>query len=86
MQCSEIESLACCFDRYTHNEKRYHSEVRQEAVQQALAAMHGKTKALPLPSKRSSVLRTTALDDDDDEEEGNIDSGKEKLAGENIKM
>ncbi|CAB4061952.1 Disco-interacting protein 2 homolog C,Disco-interacting protein 2,Disco-interacting protein 2 homolog A,Disco-interacting protein 2 homolog B-A,Disco-interacting protein 2 homolog B [Lepeophtheirus salmonis] len=25
--------------RYTHNEKRYHSEVRQEAVQQALAQM-----------------------------------------------
>ena len=30
--------------RYTHSEKRYHSEVRQEAVQQALAAMHSDQK------------------------------------------
>lgn len=64
--------------RYTHNEKRYHSEVRQEAVQQALAAMAGKTKNVPLPSKRSSVLRTkeneenggdTSTDDDFDDED-----------------
>jgi hypothetical protein len=54
--------------RYTHSEKRYHSEVRQEAVQQALAAMHGKAKAVPLPSKRSSVMRTSK--DDDEEETG----------------
>ena len=54
--------------RYTHNEKRYHSEVRQEAVQQALAAMQGKNaNKVPLPSKRSSVTRTTAKDDEDEE-------------------
>ena len=54
--------------RYTHSEKRYHSEVRQEAVQQALAAMQGKNaNKVPLPSKRSSVTRTTAKDDEDEE-------------------
>ncbi|XP_029169559.1 disco-interacting protein 2 homolog A isoform X3 [Nylanderia fulva] len=43
--------------RVTHNEKRYHSEVRQEAVQQALAAMQGRPKpSLPMPSKRTSVM------------------------------
>ena len=52
--------------RYTHSEKRYHSEVRQEAVQQALAAMKGTTKAVPLPSKRSSVLRTSKNEENDD--------------------
>ena len=37
---------------------RYHSEVRQEAVQQALAAMQDKPKqVVPLPSKRASVAR-----------------------------
>ncbi|XP_046808733.1 disco-interacting protein 2 isoform X2 [Lucilia cuprina] len=43
--------------KITHNEKRYHSEVRQEAVQQALAALKSRSKPnLPMPSKRSSVL------------------------------
>ncbi|TDG53237.1 hypothetical protein AWZ03_000052 [Drosophila navojoa] len=43
--------------KVTHNEKRYHSEVRQEAVQQALAALKSRPKpSLPMPSKRSSVL------------------------------
>ncbi|XP_037935929.1 disco-interacting protein 2 isoform X2 [Teleopsis dalmanni] len=43
--------------KITHNEKRYHSEVRQEAVQQALAALKCRPKpSLPMPSKRSSVL------------------------------
>ncbi|XP_016975857.1 disco-interacting protein 2 isoform X1 [Drosophila rhopaloa] len=43
--------------KVTHNEKRYHSEVRQEAVQQALAALKGRPKpSLPMPSKRTSVL------------------------------
>ena len=37
---------------------RYHSEVRQEAVQQALAALQDKPKqVVPLPSKRASVAR-----------------------------
>jgi len=49
--------------RYTHNEKRYHSEVRQEAVQQALAAMQSKAKpTVPMPSKRSSVMKTSQQD------------------------
>nr|XP_012153019.1 PREDICTED: disco-interacting protein 2 isoform X2 [Megachile rotundata] len=43
--------------RLTRNESRYHSEVRQEAVQQALAAMQGRPKpSLPMPSKRTSVM------------------------------
>ena len=60
------------FIRYTHNEKRYHSEVRQEAVQQALAAIQleeeaeaGRKKGggggggvgkVPMASKRASVM------------------------------
>ena len=60
--------------RYTHSEKRYHSEVRQEAVQQALAAMHGKAKALPLPSKRSSVMRASQNEHADDEDDIEDDS------------
>merc|ERR1719450_734828 len=44
--------------RRYYNEKRYHSEVRQEAVQQALAALQDKPKqVVPLPSKRASVAR-----------------------------
>ena len=55
--CNEF--IACYF-RYTHNEKRYHSEVRQEAVQQALAAMQIKPKpTVPMPSKRSSVMKSS---------------------------
>ncbi|XP_035437494.1 disco-interacting protein 2 isoform X15 [Spodoptera frugiperda] len=43
--------------RVTHNEKRYHSEVRQEAVQQALAEMQNRPKpSLPMPSKRTSMM------------------------------
>ncbi|XP_066900784.1 disco-interacting protein 2 isoform X1 [Halyomorpha halys] len=43
--------------RLTRNESRYHSEVRQEAVQQALAAMQSRPKpSLPMPSKRTSVM------------------------------
>ena len=37
-------------------------------MQQALAAMQGKNaNKVPLPSKRSSVTRTTAKDDEDEE-------------------
>ncbi|XP_055854110.1 disco-interacting protein 2 isoform X12 [Episyrphus balteatus] len=53
--------------RVTHNEKRYHSEVRQEAVQQALAALKNRPKpSLPMPSKRSSVLNRSPDRDHDD--------------------
>ncbi|XP_030386379.1 disco-interacting protein 2 isoform X2 [Scaptodrosophila lebanonensis] len=54
--------------KVTHNEKRYHSEVRQEAVQQALAALKGRPKpSLPMPSKRTSVLnRSPGCNDDVD--------------------
>ncbi len=60
---------------------RYHSEVRQEAVQQALAAMHDKPKqVVPLPSKRASVARpisnVVSADDeheDMDDDESDID-------------
>lgn len=61
--------------RRYYNEKRYHSEVRQEAVQQALAAFQDKPKAvLPLPSKRASVAPVAVQDEDDsssDDEELN---------------
>jgi len=43
--------------KVTRHESRYHSEVRKEAVQQALASMKNKPKpALPMPSKRNSML------------------------------
>ncbi|RZF47902.1 hypothetical protein LSTR_LSTR013676 [Laodelphax striatellus] len=46
--------------RLTRTETRYHSEVRQEAVQQALAAMQNRPKpSLPMPSKRTSVMART---------------------------
>jgi hypothetical protein len=46
--------------RVTHHETRFHSEVRQEAVQQALAAMSSRPKpSLPMPSKRTSVMART---------------------------
>lgn len=52
--------------RVTHNEKRYHSEVRQEAVQQALAALKNRPKpSMPMPSKRSSVLNRSPDRNDD---------------------
>jgi len=58
--------------RRYYNDKRYHSEVRQEAVQQALAAMQDKPKqVVPLPSKRASVARPVSHlvpgDDDHDD-------------------
>ncbi|XP_054731793.1 disco-interacting protein 2 isoform X1 [Anastrepha obliqua] len=53
--------------KITHNEKRYHSEVRQEAVQQALAALKTRPKpSLPMPSKRSSVLNRSPDRNNDD--------------------
>ncbi|XP_026314768.1 disco-interacting protein 2 isoform X7 [Hyposmocoma kahamanoa] len=43
--------------RLTRNENRYHSEVRQEAVQQALAEMQNRPKpSMPMPSKRTSMM------------------------------
>lgn len=46
--------------RLTRNESRYHSEVRQEAVHQALAAMKERGKpSVPMPSKRTSVMATS---------------------------
>ena len=63
-----LQSVKNVSSRFTKSDKRYHSEVRQEAVQQALAAMQGKNaNKVPLPSKRSSVTRTTARDDEDEE-------------------
>lgn len=42
-------------------------EVRQEAVQQALAALKNRPKpSLPMPSKRSSVLNRSPDRDNDD--------------------
>lgn len=51
----------------------HHAEVRQEAVQQALAALKNRPKpSLPMPSKRSSVLNRSPDrgDDDDDDDSG----------------
>ncbi|XP_040171606.1 disco-interacting protein 2 isoform X16 [Anopheles arabiensis] len=60
--------------KVTHNEKRYHSEVRQEAVQQALAALKNRPKpSLPMPSKRSSVLNRSPERDHDDSDSSTED-------------
>ncbi|XP_059476315.1 disco-interacting protein 2 isoform X3 [Neocloeon triangulifer] len=60
--------------RVTHNEKRYHSEVRQEAVQQALAAMQSRPKpSLPMPSKRTSVMAKSPDRDRRDSAESSSD-------------
>jgi len=62
--------------RRYYNEKRYHSEVRQEAVQQALAAMHDRPKqVLPLPSKRASVARpnSNAINNEEEAEQDDHD-------------
>ncbi|KAL7012143.1 hypothetical protein ACKWTF_014657 [Chironomus riparius] len=67
--------------RVTHNEKRYHSEVRQEAVQQALAALKNRPKpSLPMPSKRSSVFNRSPERGD----EHDSDSTSEESTPENI--
>lgn len=82
--------------RVTHNEKRYHSEVRQEAVQQALAAMQNRPKpSLPMPSKRTSVMakspdreRHDSASSSDDESVGGGDQGstpeRERLSGRSV--
>jgi hypothetical protein len=51
--------------RHTHSEKRYHSEVRQEAVQQALALVP-KQKPVPMSSKRSSAMNKNQTPKDND--------------------
>ncbi|XP_044766801.1 disco-interacting protein 2 isoform X3 [Coccinella septempunctata] len=76
--------------RVTHNEKRYHSgsnpvysEVRQEAVQRALAqAMQNRLKpSMPMPSKRTSVMaRSPDRDRHDSDSSSDDDSlGNEEL-------
>lgn len=50
-----------------NNIKQNNAEVRQEAVQQALAALKNRPKpSLPMPSKRSSVLNRSPDRDRDD--------------------
>lgn len=52
-----------------HHNKTYNQyiEVRQEAVQQALAALKNRPKpSLPMPSKRSSVLNRSPEKERDD--------------------
>jgi hypothetical protein len=58
-------------------------QVRQEAVQQALAAMQDKPKpVLPLPSKRASVAPPSAhLQDEEDESTSDEDEGEEGGGG-----
>ncbi|KAK6165360.1 hypothetical protein SNE40_022301 [Patella caerulea] len=41
--------------RLTREDNRYHSEIRTEAVMQALAMHNKKVPVMPLPSKRTSV-------------------------------
>lgn len=68
--------------RVTHNEKRYHSEVRQEAVQQALAAMQNRPKpSLPMPSKRTSVM---AKSPDRDRHDSASSTDDDSLANDDI--
>ncbi|XP_067013796.1 disco-interacting protein 2 isoform X1 [Anabrus simplex] len=75
--------------RLTRNESRYHSEVRQEAVQQALAAMQNRPKpSLPMPSKRTSVMAkspdrerhesASSSDEDSVVNEGDVQSTPER--------
>ncbi|XP_055693474.1 disco-interacting protein 2 isoform X2 [Lutzomyia longipalpis] len=60
--------------RLGRQESRYTSEVRQEAVQQALAALKNRPKpSLPMPSKRSSVLNRSPDRDNDDSESSSED-------------
>ncbi|XP_059217269.1 disco-interacting protein 2 isoform X2 [Stomoxys calcitrans] len=60
--------------KITHHEKRYHSEVRQEAVQQALAALKTRPKTnLPMPSKRSSVLNRSPERNNEDSDSSTED-------------
>ncbi|XP_076064398.1 disco-interacting protein 2 isoform X2 [Oratosquilla oratoria] len=63
--------------RVTTHERRYLSEVRQEAVKEALAQYQSRPKNLPLPSKRSSVMTTRSPDrqhHDSDSEDSDEDS------------
>ncbi|GAB0087700.1 Disco-interacting protein 2 [Sergentomyia squamirostris] len=61
--------------RLGRQESRYTSEVRQEAVQQALAALKNRPKpSLPMPSKRSSVLNRSP-DRDNDDSDSSSDEG-----------
>lgn len=67
--------------KYSHTHYRYHSEVRQEAVQQALAAMNDKPKQLvPMSSKRASVAqpRPTSSTHEDDDLSTSEDEGEEE--------
>lgn len=53
------------------------AEVRQEAVQQALAALKNRPKpSLPMPSKRSSVLNRSPDRGDDDDSGGKRDAAR----------
>ncbi|KAL7012146.1 hypothetical protein ACKWTF_014657 [Chironomus riparius] len=64
-----------------HHDTRYTSEVRQEAVQQALAALKNRPKpSLPMPSKRSSVFNRSPERGD----EHDSDSTSEESTPENI--
>ncbi|KAL5290225.1 DIP2 family protein [Megaselia abdita] len=60
--------------RSGRHEGRFTSEVRQEAVQQALAALKNRPKpSLPMPSKRSSVLNRSPDRDNDDSDSSTDD-------------
>ncbi|CAG0885580.1 unnamed protein product [Cyprideis torosa] len=56
--------------RVTRNESRYHSEIRQEAVQQALAAYQDKAHkpSVPMPSKRTSIMPPENHEDQDSQD------------------
>lgn len=62
-----------------HHDGRYTSEVRQEAVQQALAALKNRPKpSLPMPSKRSSVFnRSPERGDENDSDSTSEESNPE---------
>lgn len=52
--CEKKKTILCCI---LINKRIKILEVRQEAVQQALAAMQSRPKpSLPMPSKRTSVM------------------------------
>jgi hypothetical protein len=58
---------------HNRNEMLAKIEVRQEAVQQALAALKNRPKpSLPMPSKRSSVFNRSPERGDEHDSEGNF--------------
>lgn len=67
LHCIKSTQCAIFIIHFFHIHTIIITEVRQEAVQQALAALKNRPKpSLPMPSKRSSVLNRSPDRDRDD--------------------